>query len=79
MLESGTSKQPKGLDGIVKTMSNARRLKDYALVGKKLTQQRVILFSAAIALARELDSEMTEEEKERMQKSGMGVGTSAVL
>mgnify|MGYP005990637437 CR=1 FL=1 len=51
MLESGTSKQPKSLEGVVKTMSNARRLKDYALVGKKLTQQRIILFSAAIALA----------------------------
>jgi len=30
--------------------------------------------SAAIALARELDSEMTEEQRERMEKSGMGVG-----
>lgn len=51
MLKSGTSEQPKGFEGIVTTMSNARRLKDYALVGKKLTQQRVIIFSAAIALA----------------------------
>lgn len=30
--------------------------------------------SAAIALSRELDSEMTEEERQRLEKSGMGVG-----
>lgn len=30
--------------------------------------------SAAIALARELDSEMTDEQRERMEKSGMGIG-----
>ena len=30
--------------------------------------------SAAIALAKELDSEMTEEDRERMVNRGMGVG-----
>ena len=34
--------------------------------------------NAAIALAKELDTEMTEEEKERMERSGMGVGKGGI-
>ena len=29
---------------------------------------------AAFAMAKELDSEMSEEQRQRMEKSGMGVG-----
>ena len=34
--------------------------------------------NAAFAIAQELDSEMTDEQRERMQKSGMGVGMGGI-
>ena len=58
--------------------SGARRQWHAAPVVPAMPRKERQAKNAAFAIAQELDSEMTDEQRERMQKSGMGVGMGGI-